>query len=110
MDEAEFDPARVPLRQSGPDLDDQLGRIDVVKDMEVGREYGNPTLSTGTPESGPDARQEMVPVPDSPLLSVQFSTPQYPAVILQPLESPVDRTSAPSQARRADGARYDELT
>ena len=105
-----MDPVRVRFRQSGVDLADQLGPLDVGKDMEVGREDGNSSLSTGTPESGSGPRPEMIPVPDSPSLSVQLPTPQGPAVIPQPLEFSFDRTCAPSQVPREDGAQNAELT
>ena len=52
----------------------------------------------------------MTPVPDSPSLSVQLPLPRDTLDIPQPLGSSFDRTRGPSQAPRADGAQYDELT
>ena len=74
------------------------------------REDGNSALSTGAPESGSGPRPEMIPVPDSPSLSVLFPTPQDPTVSAQPMGSAFDRTCEPSQVPRADGAQYDEFT
>ena len=80
VEEAELDPARARFRQSASDLGDQLGPIDVGKDMEVDREDGNPTLCTGAPESGSGPRPEMIPVPDSPSMSVQLPTSRDPLI------------------------------
>ena len=110
MDETELGPARVCLRQGGSDLVDQPGPIDVGKGVEVDGGDGKSTLSTGAPESGSGRRSEMAPVPESPSLSVRFLTPQGAAVTTRPLGSSFDRACEPSQAPRADGTQYDELT
>ena len=106
----ELDPVRVRLHLSQSGLGDQLRQVDVVTDMEVDREDGNPALSTGAPECGCGPQPEMIPVPDSSTLSVQLPTPQQSKVPPQRLESSFDRTCAPSRAPRADGAQYWKLT
>ena len=108
--EAESDPAWVRFLQKDTDLGNQLEQVDAAKDMAVGRGDGNSTLSTGTPGGGSGPRPEMIPVPDSPSLSVQLPLPRDTLDTPQPRESSFDRTCAPSQAARADGAQYDELT
>ena len=64
MEKAALDPARVRFRQSGSDLVDQLGPIDVEKDMGVDREEGNSCLSAGAPQSGLGPRPEVILIPD----------------------------------------------
>ena len=108
--EAELDPARVRPRQSESDPGYQLGQIDAEKDMEVDREDGNSTSSTGISRSGCSPQPEMIPVPDSPPLSAQLPTQQPSKMTLRHLESSLDRTCEPSQAPRADGAQYEKLT
>ena len=107
---AELDPARVRFRQREADLGSRLGQMDVETDLGVDREDGNSTLSTGTPESGSGPLPEMIPVPDSSSLSVQLPTSRDTLDIQQPPEPPFDRTRAPSQAPRADGAQQKEFT
>ena len=62
MEEEGMDPVRVHLLENGSGLSDQLRHVGVESDMEVGREDGNSTLSTGIPESGCSPQPEMVPV------------------------------------------------
>ena len=108
-EEAELDPARVRSRQSETDLESPLGQMDVEADMDVGREYGNSTLSTGTPKSGSGVQPDMVPVPDAPSLSAQLPTSRDNLDVSQPLQSSFDRECAPSHAPMADGTHYDIL-
>ena len=110
MEEAGLDPARFRFCQSGSDVVDQLGPLDVGKDMEVDRENGNSALRTGTPESGSGPRPEMISVPDSSSPSVQLPTPHDSLEIPQLPEPSFRRTCAPPQAPRANGAQYKELT
>ena len=110
MEGAELDPAQVRFRKRETEPGNPLGQIDVERDMELDREDGKSSLSAGSPESGSCARPEMVPAPDSPLLSVQLPTSRETLDIPQPLESSFDTKCAASQAPRADGAQYDELT
>ena len=109
-EEDEVDPVRVRLHQGDSGLGDQLRQVEVEKDMEVDREDGNSTLRTGAPVSGCGPQPEMIPVPDSPTLSVQLPTPQQSTATPQPLEASFEGTCAPSQAPRADGPQNEELT
>ena len=52
----------------------------------------------------------MIPVSDSPPLSVQLPSPQVPSEGRQHLESSFDEKCAPPQTLRADGAQYEEST
>ena len=94
--DAELVPPQARFRLLGADLEGQLRRVDVGKDMEAGRGNGNPILSTGTPESGSGRRSEMIPVPDSPPPSVQLPSPRAPLDGLYHLESAFDEKCAPS--------------
>ena len=107
---AELDPLQPRFRQFVADLGSQLRLVDVGKDMEVGREDGNSTLSTGTPERGSGPRPEMIPIPETPTLSAQLPSPRATLDRRQHPESFFDKTSSPTHAPRADRAQYDELT
>ena len=106
----ELDPVRARFHQGGYAFDVQLGKLYAGKDMEVDREDGNSTLSTGTPMSGSGRRPEMAPAPDPPNLSAQLLAPQNSTLRSQPFESAFGRTCAPFQALRADRAQYHRLT
>ena len=110
MVEADLDPVRARFRKSDIDLGNLLGRADAAKGKEVDWEYGKSTLITGAPESGSGPRLEMIPVPDSPSLSVQSPLPRGALDIPQPIESSSGRTCAPSEAPTADGVQFDGLT
>ena len=84
-------------------LDDELRNVE--SEMEAVREDGDLTSSTGcTP------RPEMIPVPDSPSLSVQLPTKQPSKPNLHPPDSSSERTCELPQVPRADGAQYEDLS
>ena len=88
----------------------QPRRVDVEQDMEVDREDGNYTSSTGTPGSDSGRRPGMIPVPDSPLRSVQLPSQRVPSNGHHHLESSFDKMCEPFQAPRAGRSQNDELT
>ena len=109
VEEDGSDPARARFRQGGSALDDRLGKLDVEKVTETGREDGNSALSAGAPANGSRRRPETIPVQDSASLSVRLPTPQDSTESPQPFESSPDRTCAPPQAPGAGGTQCDEL-
>ena len=109
MEEEALDPVRVRLHQSESGLRDQLRQVEVETEMWPDSEDGNSTLSTGAPASGCGPQPETIPAPGSPTLSVRLPTPHQSEVTSHPLESSFDRTCAPSQALRAEGAQCDKL-
>ena len=110
VEDAELDPLRERFRRIGADLGTQPKQVDVEKDMDADREDGNYTSSTGTPGSDSGPKPEMVPAPDPPPLSVRFLSPRVPSDTHPHLESSFEKTCWPSQAPRAEGAQYDEMT
>ena len=110
MAQEESDPARVRLLQNGSGLGDELRNVEVESEMEVDREDGNSTSSTGFLEGGCSSQPEMIPAPDSPPLSVQLPTQQPSKMNLHPLESSSDRFCEPSQAPQAGWAQYEKST
>ena len=110
VEDAESDPVRARFRRIGSDLGGQLRQVDVGTDLEVDRGSGSSSLRTGTRGSGSGPRPEMIPVPDSPSLSVHLPSPLMASDKPQHLDSPLDRKCAPSRAPRATGAQHEELT
>ena len=99
---------RERFRGIGADLGCPPRQVGVGEDMDADREAGDVTSSASTPEIDSGPRPEMIPAQDSPPLSVQLPSSRAPSEGHQHLESSFDRTCAPSQAPRADGAQYGE--
>ena len=110
VEDSEIDPLQARFRPIGADLGSQLRQVDLGKEMEGDREDGESTQSTGTPESGSGPRPGMIPAPDLASLSAQLPPPRTTLERRQLLESFFDKTCAPSQAPRAEGAQYGEIT
>ena len=72
MVEEELDPVRVRVPQNGSGLGDELQNAEAESEMEMDREDGNSTSSTGIPKSGCSPQPAVIPVPDSPSLSVRL--------------------------------------
>ena len=110
MKDAELDPHRERLRRIGADLESQQRQVDVGGDMEMDREDGSYTSSTGTPESDTGPKPEVIPVPDPPSLSVELPSPRVPSERPPHSESSFDKTCEPPQAPEAVGAQYYKMT
>ena len=108
--DAKLDPLRERFRRTRADLGGQPREADVEKDMEVDRENASFSSSTGTPERNSGIRPEMVPVPESPSLSIQLPSPQVPSDGHQHLVSSFDKTCVPSRASWADGTQLAKMT
>ena len=70
MGDAELDPSHARSRRIGVDLGSRLRQVDVGEDMDADRDDGNFISGAGTLGSDSGPRPEMIPVPDSPYLSV----------------------------------------
>ena len=110
VEDAVLDLPRERFRRIGADLGSQPRQVDAEKDMVADREAGNYASGTGTPESDSGPKPEMSPAPDSPFSSAQLPLPRVQSDKHPHLESSFDKTCEPSQAPRADGAQYDEMT
>ena len=103
VEDAELDPAQTRYRQFRADLGFGEGYV-------RGQGGWEGYQSTGTPKIGPGHRAEMSLVPDSPAASAQLPSPRDAAGGRQHLELSFEKKCTPSQAPRAGGTQYDELT
>ena len=76
--DAELAPLRERFRHIGADSGSPPRHVVLGADMDVDREDGNDTSSTGNPESESGAKPEMIPVPDSPSPPEQLPSPNAP--------------------------------
>ena len=108
-EEAELDPLRVRLRPVGSDLGNRQGKLGAEVGMDVDREDGDFTWSTGAPDSGSGPNPAALPFPDSLSLPAQLPSPRDPSGMHPDWESSVCNKCDPLHAPVADRTRYEKM-